>query len=122
MNSLKPHYLILRNTKHQKANYECLEYLLFPYFMKPEFHDRLSLDPTLSHFHPVHSFTFYFSKIHLNTILTSMRRSTKWPLSLVVACKNFVCTFRSLATINQHRIYKYLRTHIQYIDNFKCDL
>lgn len=46
-----------------------------------------TLDPILSQYNPLHSFTFYYSKASFNIILPSMSWSSKRPLSLGILTK-----------------------------------
>lgn len=62
---------------------------------KVHYHARkiLSLDPTLSHFNPVHPFSSYFSNIHFIAVLSFALSSPMRPLPLRFPNKKSVSSF-----------------------------
>jgi len=62
------------------------------------------LVPTLSEMNPVHTFSFYFSKIHSNIIFSSMATSSKWTPSFRLSDQNFECTYLSHGAGTAHSI------------------
>ena len=67
------------------------------------FHKCPPRDPILSHINPVHVPPSYFLKIHLNIMLSSMRGSPKWSLSLRFLHQNPAFTTPLPHTCYMHR-------------------